>query len=182
MKGIVFSEFIEMLEEQFSPELADEIILSCDLKSGGAYTSVATYDHSELIQLVSKLSEKLNVPVSVLVKTYGKHLLFKFVEGYPSFFDGVKNTFDFLNSIENHVHVEVKKLYHDAELPTFKTNHINVDQFEMFYSSKRPFADLAEGLIEGAAEHFKEQILVERTDIEGQDNFQARFLLTKVKS
>ncbi|MBA1333177.1 heme transporter CcmB, partial [Candidatus Endoriftia persephone str. Guaymas] len=44
MKGIVFSKFIEFVEERFSPEMADDIIESSDLPSGGAYTSVGTYD------------------------------------------------------------------------------------------------------------------------------------------
>ena len=35
MKGIVFTEFLEMVEDKFSPELADRIIEGAELPSGG---------------------------------------------------------------------------------------------------------------------------------------------------
>ena len=48
---------------------------------------------------------------------------------------------------------------------------------QMFYRSVKPFACLAEGLIEGACEHFNEVITV-KSEIE--DNYQsATFTLTK---
>ncbi len=53
MKGMVFTEFLEMVEDRFSPEIADRIITASDLRSGGAYTAVGTYEHSEMIQLVT---------------------------------------------------------------------------------------------------------------------------------
>ena len=47
MKGVVFTEFIEMVEDKFSADIADQIIEEADLPSGGVYTSVGTYDHAE---------------------------------------------------------------------------------------------------------------------------------------
>lgn len=56
MKGIVFCEFVEMMEQEFSVDLADEIISATNLESGGAYTTVGTYDHSELLaQILLKI-------------------------------------------------------------------------------------------------------------------------------
>ena len=52
MKGVVFTEFLEMVEDRFSPEMADRIIEGAELASGGVYTTVGTYDHGEMIQLV----------------------------------------------------------------------------------------------------------------------------------
>ena len=45
MKGVIFTEFLEMVESHFSPEMADRIITAARLPSGGAYTAVGTYDH-----------------------------------------------------------------------------------------------------------------------------------------
>jgi Haem-NO-binding len=44
MKGMVFTEFLELVERSWGEELVDELIESCELASGGAYTSVGTYD------------------------------------------------------------------------------------------------------------------------------------------
>ena len=39
IKGLLFTELLEMVEDSFSPELADRIIEDADLPSGGVYTS-----------------------------------------------------------------------------------------------------------------------------------------------
>jgi hypothetical protein len=59
----------------------------------------------------------------------------------------------FLESLEGVVHVEVRKLYPDAELPSFVTRW-DGDVFILEYRSARPFASLAEGLLKGAIEHW----------------------------
>src|SRR5262245_35992633 len=52
MKGVVFTEFLEMVGAKFGEDMVDDVILACELPSGGAYTSVGTYDHQELFALV----------------------------------------------------------------------------------------------------------------------------------
>ncbi|MEM0912514.1 MAG: heme NO-binding domain-containing protein, partial [Pseudomonadota bacterium] len=53
MKGIVFDEFTEMVEEVFGDDMLDDILdeNADKLSSGGAYTSVGTYDHNDLVTL-----------------------------------------------------------------------------------------------------------------------------------
>ncbi|MCP4964259.1 MAG: hypothetical protein GY926_03390 [bacterium] len=67
MKGVVFTEFVEMVEEKFSPEIAERIIESSDLPSQGIYTAVGTYGHTEMLQLVTRLSEETGIEVPDLV-------------------------------------------------------------------------------------------------------------------
>ena len=180
MKGIVFTEFIEMVEDTFSPDLADQIIEESDLPSGGAYTAVATYDHAEILQMVTHLSEHTKIPIAELVHAFGKHLVGRFNSLYPAFFAGVEDTFAFLSTIENHVHVEVKKLYPDAELPTFETEQPDDATLIMIYRSFRPFADLAAGLIQGSIEHFNEQISLERESMNQATQYAEKFTLKKL--
>ena len=56
MKGIVFTEFLDMVEARFTPEVADRMITAAAVPSSGAYTAVGTYDYHEIIQLVVQLS------------------------------------------------------------------------------------------------------------------------------
>ena len=182
MKGIIFTEFLEMVEEKFSPEVADKIIAASDLVTGGAYTSVGTYHHSELIEMVGHLSQESGIEVVPLVKVFGEHLFSRFVELYPEFFEGVDSCFGFLDLIEDHVHVEVKKLYPDAELPSFATQRPEPQKLVMIYQSMRPLAPVAEGLILGCIAHFKEDISVTVEDLSGGQNTQARFTLEKMQA
>ena len=164
MKGIVFSEFLDMVEAEFSADMVDDIIDDSELPSGGAYTAVGTYDHLELAQLVIALSKKTGAGVPALLKAYGRHLFGRFAVGYAHFFEGADDCFEFLASIEDYIHVEVRKLYPDAELPSFETVRIAPDKLSMVYRSPRCLGDFAEGLIEGCSAHYREPLSVARTD------------------
>jgi len=161
MKGIVFTEFIEMVEEVYSPEMVDDLLDSVTLTSGGAYTSVGTYDHLELVALVSELSKRTDTEIPVLLRSFGTHLYRTFATKYSQFFDGVTDTFTLLERLDGHIHVEVRKLYPDAELPKFTTRRLPNGDFEMHYISARHFEDLAYGLIDASVQRFSEPISIE---------------------
>lgn len=179
MKGIVFTELLEMVENQFGSDTVDDIIESSHLPSGGAYTAVGTYNHEEILTLVSRLSSVSSIAVPTLVKSFGQYLFGRFFSRYPEFFKGVANTFDFLQSVEGHIHVEVKKLYPDAELPSFHCRRPPPNQFEMVYQSKRQLGDLAEGLILACIQHYGESIALKRENLEDESGQTVRFTLTK---
>ena len=170
MKGIVFAEFLEMVEEKFSPEILDEIIVESDLASGGAYTTVGTYDHNEIVQLVSKLSEKTGIAVEDLVFAFGEYLAVRFSVIFPVFFEQAGNVFDFMKSLDNHIHVEVRKLYPDADLPKFDFDDSDPECLVMEYQSSRGFAKLAHGLMIGVIKHFKESVDVSLEHIHGDNH------------
>jgi Haem-NO-binding len=179
VKGIVFTEFLDLVEAQFTPEVVDRMITAAAVPSDGAYTAVGTYDYHEIIQLVAQLSALTSIPVPKLLYTFGVHLFGRFVMTYPRLFSGVTSAFSFLERIEDHIHVEVRKLYPDAELPMFVCDTSTPDRLTMLYRSSRPFADLAEGLIAGCIAHFGESILVHRNDIANSHGTHVRFVLTK---
>lgn len=176
MKGIVFTEFLEMVEDKFSADMVDDIIDDCDLASGGAYTAVGTYPHEEVVALVAALSKHSGISVIDLLKIFGEHLFGQFAKGYPTFFENTTGTLPFLNGIEDVIHAEVKKLYPDAELPRFISEKFTDNQLILVYQSTRHFEDLAEGLIMGCIKYFDEAIELQRQNL---SNGQARFILTR---
>lgn len=161
MKGIVFTEFLEMVEQKFGYEVVDKIISESKLESNGIYTSIGTYHHSEIISLVTNLSESVQIPANDLIYEFGKYLFDTFLKNYPVFFTSVDNAFDFLGSIDNHIHVEVKKLYPDATLPKFDTFENEDGHLIMTYKSERKMAALAKGLIEKSIDHYNEDCSME---------------------
>jgi hypothetical protein len=70
----VFSEFIELVEEKFGLEIADNIRDNSALSSGGAYTAVGTYPHQEMSVLVKALSDKTGIAITDLLHAFGAHL------------------------------------------------------------------------------------------------------------
>lgn len=178
MKGIVFTEFLEMVEQTHNYDLVDELLTENDLPSGGVYTAIGTYQHQEMVTLVVSLSEKTQTPVPDLLRAFGKYLFGTFESGYPSFFTAAPDAFSFLESIENHIHIEVKKLYPDAQLPRFKTKRVDEKTLEMIYYSDRSMADFALGLIEKTFEHYKEGVSILREDLV-ENGSEVKFILTK---
>lgn len=176
MKGLIFTEFMEMVETTWSFDMADAIISRSQVASGGAYTSVGSYPHQELVDLINALSVETQTPFTDLVRAFGTHLFARFVLTYPKFFDGINNSFDFLGGIEEIIHAEVRKLYPDAELPTFQVQSAP-GRLTLTYFSEHPFADLAQGLIEGCLKHFGEQVLLIREPTPQSSGEQARFVL-----
>ncbi len=165
MKGIVFTEFLEMVEADFGPDMMEDIIDSSELESGGAYTSVGTYPDSEMIQLLTQLSEKSGVSTSVLLNKFGHAMLRSFAKKYSHWISDCGHGFDLLMKVDNYIHIEVKKLYPEAFLPKF--NHERIDEHTLIYkySSPRKMGDLAEGLIEGTMEAFGHQYTIDRKNI-----------------
>lgn len=178
MKGIVFTEFMDMVEQTWGYDMVDDMIDAAELPSGGAYTAVGTYAHSELVSMVVQLSEMTQTDIPTLLFLYGKHLFSRFAAGYGHFFEGIDNTLDFLERIENYIHVEVRKLYPDAELPTFDSTRHAPTQLELVYRSERGFAHFAHGLIHGCIEHYNEEFDVNFEIVDGVGKH-ARFMLTQ---
>lgn len=157
MKGIVFREFIDFVEDQAGEDVVDEMIDAANPASGAAYTAVGKYDWREMVDLVVALSKIVGAPVPDLVRAFGRHLFGRLATNYPLFLEGQNSTFDFLMTVEDKIHVEVLKLYPDAELPTLDARRITSDSMTLGYSSCRPFGDLCVGMIEGCADHFGEE-------------------------
>lgn len=171
MKGIVFTEFLGLVESKWGLDMVDELIDACDLPSGGSYTAVGTYDHKEIVDLSLELSRRTDTPLPSLLRVFGEHLFGALARGYPAFVDRSSDVLTFLENVENHIHVEVIKLYPDAELPRFKTLRVNEKRLEMLYQSGRHFEDLCLGLIEGAAAHFETTLRIDREKREDGEMF-----------
>ena len=175
MKGIVFTEFIDHIEHSFGLEFAEQLLDETELESQGQYTAIGYYNHEELIALINTLHQHTRTPHSELIKQFAHYLFLRFTELFPDMFSRVTSSFTFLESIESHIHVEVRKLYHDAALPTFSHEYPSENTMVLNYESERPLADLAEGLIEGCITYFGEAIQLNRTDIPGKEGFAAQF-------
>ena len=137
MKGIVFTEFLELLEQRYSFELVDDILSDARLPSGGAYTAVGTYPHSEMVALISALCARKNLALADVLNDFGRYLFGRFAQSHPTFLQGQHDAFAFLAGIERVIHAEVLKLYPDAELPRFEVEAHTPEQLVLVYESAR---------------------------------------------
>lgn len=178
MKGLIFTEFLEMVESKFGFDVSDRIIINSNLPSNGVYTSVGTYDFDEMVSLITNLHIETKLEVTLLIQTFGEYLFSRFVVLYATFFDSNKSAFDFLEHLEEYIHAEVLKLYPDAQLPRIDASRPNDKQMILVYHSSRKLSDLAVGLLKGCFAHFKENISIERKYIK-EDGSVVEISLTK---
>jgi Haem-NO-binding len=176
MKGMVFTQFLEMVEQRYSMDMVDTIIENSRVASGGVYTAVGTYPHEEMVALVGALSAETGITVPDLLMTYGEQLFSVLVKAFPHFLEGKANAFDFLSVLDNYIHVEVRKLYPDAELPRFVIDRPDDHHLCMTYISTRHMKDLAVGLLTGCLKHFGENVVIDQHHLENGDT---RFVLTR---
>lgn len=161
MKGIVFTEFLDLVEDKFGIEMVDKIVTSSNLKSEGIYTSVGTYEFSEMLQLLTHLSENTNISIDDLLQVYAEHFFSVIKRSYSGILNMYTDPIEMLASIENHIHVEVRKIYPDAELPTFNVLEKTSKKLILIYKSSRAMHAFGLGLMNKTFEHFNETATIE---------------------
>jgi hypothetical protein len=177
MKGVVFTEFLDFIGKQRGEDFVDDVIADAGVASGGSYTAVGTYDFSELASLLGAYCKLARDTPKAALNGFGKHLAQVFQAKFPDFFKECEDVIDFLRHVEGHIHVEVRKLYPDAELPRFETIEHSNGKLVMDYSSCRPLADLATGLIDGVAAYYRQAVSVVASPVETADGPKIRFTI-----
>lgn len=180
MKGIILSEFIEFIEQELGELAAQKIIDESNLESDGAYSRVGMYDYQELIRLLTNAATQSKRAADELLDAFSHHLFAMFKRDYSMFFDGVENAVQMLMQIDNHIHVEVQKLYPDAELPSF--NYIQKDnQLVLDYTSPRPLALVAQALVNACLKFFGNNEKLIKSEL-SEDHKSAVFTIQTVSS
>ena len=150
MKGLVFTTFYDFIEKRFGAEMLDDVIEAAKLPHSGAYTVVGTYPFEEMVALASAAAKHTQLKLPVLLEQFGEHCFASWHHKMPDRFKG-KDLFDILANVNDFHESEVRRLYPDAELPTFDCVSRNASTMVMDYRSCKPLADLAAGVIRGAS-------------------------------
>lgn len=176
MKGIIFTEFLELVEEKFGYEMVDQIICQSELDSGGAYTAIGTYEFSEMLQLIGNLSKNTSIAVDDLLLVYSEHLFQALIRTHPNLVEYYKEPMAMLASIENHIHVEVQKLYPDAQLPTFELLERSDSKLVMVYKSDKALYVLGKGLMQETFKLFNAKATIDLEKIK-EDGTEVKFTI-----
>lgn len=174
MKGIIFTEFMELVEQKFGPESLETILEQA--KDQGVYTAVGSYDHKALVKLIVALSQLTNIPPEELQRVFGHSIFKNLYQSLPksASLHECKNTFQFIRLVEDYIHLEVKKLYSDANPPKFEFISETETELVFDYVSARCMAHVCLGLVEGCAEYFDQSVEIfmdKQTDVGNQVRF-----------
>ena len=176
MKGIIFNEFLELVEDKFGLDLLEEVLEMSD--DEGIYTSVGSYDHKDLVKLIINLSKKTDIDAASLQRVFWQSVFKNLLDSLPdkASLTHSNTTFQFIQHVERYIHVEVKKLYPDAEPPQFTFLTTEEAQLGFDYKSARCMSHVCLGLMEGCAEYHNESIAIEMIP-QNEDQSVVRFNL-----
>lgn len=155
MKGIVFNLLEEAVSGDFGDATWDRLLDDAGLD--GAYTSLGSYDDAEIVRLVEVASKALQIPPQEVLRWFGRRAMPLLVKRYPQFFGAHTSARTFLLTLNSLIHPEVRKLYPGATPPVFDFDTSDSDTLVIGYNSARRLCALAEGFMQGAAEHYRER-------------------------
>ena len=156
MKGIVFNLLQEVVTQHYGEDVWDDLIDAAGVD--GIYTSVGSYSDDEMTALVGATSDRLGLPPAAVLRWFGQQAMPLLAQHYPGFFKGHTSARSFILSVNDVIHVEVRKLYAGAECPYFQFREGPDGSLSMDYRSTRRLCVLAQGFAEGASAHYGENI------------------------
>ncbi|MBK8229106.1 MAG: heme NO-binding domain-containing protein [Candidatus Eisenbacteria bacterium] len=155
MKGVIFNLLERFIVEGWGTEIYERVLGQCPLQTKEPFVGPGTYPDSDLMAIVEKTCETLQVPVADAVRAFGKFCFPHLVAGHLHFLDGYDHPRDLLKTVDSVIHVEVRKLYPQAVTPEFSHEELPGGALLLRYRSPRQLCALVEGLIDGVAEHYR---------------------------
>ena len=158
MKGTIFNLLEDMVDEEGGPEAWDDLLARAGV--AGGYSSIGDYPDADLMALLSARSSASGRSVWTETRSFGSFALLGLARRYPVFFTPHARTRDFLLTLNDVIHPEVRKLHPAARPPTFGFESAHPDHLTLAYRSQRRLCGFAEGMIRGAATHFGEHVQI----------------------
>lgn len=159
MKGIVFSVLEQVVVAEHGERTWDGLLEAAGVD--GAYTAVGSYPDEELSRLVRAAAAALRVDGDEVLRWFGRSAMPLFADRYPHVFEGHTSARALVLTLNDVIHPEVRKLFPGAYVPEFDFTSSEADRLVLGYRSERRLCAFAEGLLHGAADHFREMVTVE---------------------
>lgn len=178
MQGVIFNAIEEFTIDLGGMELWNQILDEAAVKSGGIYTFGKTYDDQEIVDLAVTLCKSINVELDKGLHLFGKFLFTYLLDKGNVHIKDYPNTQSLLSELEDVIHRDVERLHPNAYTPFFEFTKIDENSGELIYRSKRKLCQVAEGLVEGAADHYGQNVVMSHTQCMHRNDDDCHWTLT----
>ena len=164
MKGEIFNILEDFIVDNWGRDTFEEIFeeVHDKLITKEPFVGPGTYPDSDFMAIVAQAVAKLGVTLEQAVHAFGVYTFPKLAEKMPDYVAPYKHPKDFLLTLHDVIHVEVKKLYPDAETPSFEYRDEKENELVMIYHSKRKLYNFVEGMFESVGSYYNTPIQYER--------------------
>lgn len=158
MKGTVVGTWIKTLKRLYPEDIVNEKMRQADMDPSKPISPLDDISDDKVIAFTKGIANHFSISESELWRAIGKDNIHAFYEGYGAFFRK-PNLYQFLDSM-NDVHQVVRKRIAGSKPPILDMKIISKHQVLLTYRSKRGMFSYLHGLLEGAKEHFNEDMQV----------------------
>lgn len=160
MQGIIFNLLGERVSELWGEEYWENLVKGAPGLENPVFVGPKSYPDEAFLSILNRICTDKAMPTSALLKDFGRWAFPRLAHAYPVFLEGYVAAKDFLKTVGSVIHTEVRKLYDDAYLPRIEFEDPAPETLLIIYDSRRRLCALAEGLILGVGDLFKEELTV----------------------
>lgn len=142
MKGLLFTELLEMVEENFGYRTASAILLNAPLSSKGIYTATKNYHRYEMSVLFERLQKHTQLSFEHLTQVFGRHLCKRLLIAYPQQRGYVNRLF--------------AAITRRADMPLFSFACADSKTLTILYNPACKTNCITEGIIHGYLDHLRQ--------------------------
>jgi len=147
MKGVIFNFFESFVDETYGMDNYESCVGEDDV-----FVGTESYDDEKFLSLFSKISNKLSISSSNLLREFGRFTIPRLLSKYEDIkiYECPENVLLELNDV---IHVEVKKMMPNSNPPKFVIHQEN-NKMVVEYISERKLYNFVEGAFLGLADYF----------------------------
>lgn len=165
MKGTIVSAWIQTCKDLYGEKITNESMSHFGIDKDKFFTPSEEVEDRVALGIVEHIGDKIGKSPDEMWRTMGNQNIDTYTKTYPAFFR-YENLYSFLQAMYD-IHVVVTKRISGAKPPILGIRPIDKHTAHMTYSSPRGMFSYFHGMLEGAANHFKEDIevdTIEKTD------------------
>lgn len=178
MQGIIFNLLSERVSELWGGPYWEELVGATAGLNNPVFVGPKSYPDEALGAILARITTDKRIATPDLLRSFGRWAFPKLAQAHPAFLRGRSSAKELLKSIETVIHTEVRKLYDDAYLPQIRWEEPDVRTLVLIYSSKRKLCWLAEGLVLGVGDFYREPLIVAQEICVHRGDTECRLIVT----
>ena len=175
MKGIIFDLFESVVTAELGEAIWGQIVDGAGARRD--YATDGTYSHEELLALVDEAAIALSKTADETLAWFGRRSIPILASSYPALFTEHTSSVGFVLTLNDVVHRYVQDTFPDAYLPLFDFIQESADTLILSYASYRDLCPFARGMLEGAADYYRETVRIEHFHCQRKGDERCAFLL-----
>lgn len=159
MKGTIVSAWVQTCKDLYGEDLTNEALVNFGVPKNKIFSPMEDIDDKVARGFIEYIGQKKNISSDEIWTVLGQNNIVTYSKAYPAFFR-YKNLYSFLNAMFD-IHVVVTNRISGAQPPILHIEPVSSHLAHMTYDSPRGMFSFFYGMLQGAANFFKEDIQTE---------------------